>query len=413
MNSFSEWLGNDEMSAVAVWFQQLQSRIVSSIRAGEGFISVSISSLAGVGSNIGIGAATEHFWGFSEVTEKGWKGKAAVAAAGELGLGWSAKDSGAFARGMNAGQRSIPAMVGKEMGLLFEVEVFIYLVNTFKLKPVGPRNLAWANGESNRLIGVIAAKIGANLGRLVVEFIKAHAGGAKGMAPLIHSKAMALVRQCIVNSIEFTGGADGVAGATTRLKEDTADLRIGCSQYLDGMRSSLGFSLKAGTETEVEVRGLGPGRALSILGASDAVIANMKAIESPEERRVALISYMGSAALANFKDNPTKLAKLLDLLVTGGSDTIPAYRSLLKPGTGPGFNPAIGKDFNTAEGPGRKLSAKLGSSPVIDVTSNATYVKINYKVQGGNHYGTSVIFEPEADASKVLVRVTNLGSRNG
>ena len=413
------------MSAVSLWFQQMQSRIISSIQPSEGFISVSISSLiktpnfasagpiANPSGNVGIsgsGAAMEHF---VEVTEKGWKGKAAVSAADELGLGWNVKDSGAFARGMNAGQKSIPAMVGKEMGLLFEVEVFIYLVNTFKLKPIGQKDLAWASNESIRLGSVISAKIGVRLGKLVIEFIKAHSGGGKGMAPLIHSKAMALVRQCIVNSIEFTGGADGEAGASARLKEDTADLRIGCEDYLTGMRSSLGFSLKAGTETEVEVRKLGPGRALSILGASDAIIRQIKGIEDPAMKRQSLITAMNTAATKNYRNNPKKLASLLDLLVTGGSDTIPAYRSLLKPGMGPGFGSAIGRDFNTGEGPGRKISAKMGNSPIIDIISNATYVKINYKIQGGNHYGTSVIFEPESDGSKVFVRVTNLGSRNG
>jgi hypothetical protein len=101
MNNFREWLGQSEngMAEVQTWLSSLESRVVSSIHASEGYISLSISSLV----------INQVF----EVTEKGWKGKAAIKAASGLGLGWNTKDTATFARGMNAGKRSIPQLVGK------------------------------------------------------------------------------------------------------------------------------------------------------------------------------------------------------------------------------------------------------------------------------------------------------------
>jgi hypothetical protein len=434
MSNFREWLGQSEnsMAEVQSWISGLMSRIAASIRPSEGYISVSISSLASVapitpsGAVSPVGAASVapmslsasvvHSGGIlDEVTEKGWKGKAAVQAAAGMGLGWNAKDTAAFSRGMNAGRRSIPQLVGKEMGLLFEVEVFAFLVQTFKLKVVGQKDLSWALQEQVRLGGVITGKVGANLGRLVIEFIKQHAVGKTGMGNLIHSKAMALVRQCVVDSIEFMGG-DGEAGVSARLREDTADLRIGCEKYLPGMRGDVGFSLKAVTETQVDVRSLGPMKALSILGGSRRALKTLKDMGSnplyeSSEKRAYLLDQMKLAAEANYTNKPKKFAALLELLVTGGADTIPAYRSLLQSDSSPGWSPAIGKDFVTGEGPGKKLGAKMGSSPVIEVKANSTYVKIVYMVGGGNHYGTSVQFEPDVEGSKVSVVVSNLVNR--
>ena len=426
-SNFREWLGQSELSEVETWFSSFSSRVASSIRPSEGYISVSISSLPTLApvtpisasgsispvdatnhAPMTLAASVVHLGDLIEVTEKGWKGKAAVKAANDMGLGWNAKDTTSFFKGMNAGKRSIPTLVGREMGLLFEVEIFSFLVTTFNLKVVGDRDLAWASTEKIRIVNEISGKVGVNLGRLVVDFVVSHATGKTGMGNLIYSKAMSLVRKCIVDSIEFKGGE---GGRSAKLRSDTADLRIGCEKYLPGVRSDVGFSLKAVTESQVMVRDLGFMKALSILGASRSMIRNIKNIEDVSERRDALLEELHKAAEKSFANKPRKFASLLDLLVTGGADTIPAYRSLLQADSSPGWSNAIGKDFVTGEGPGKKLGAKIGSSPNIEVKSNSTYVKITYMVGGGNHYGTSVQFEPSADARAVSVVVSNLINR--
>lgn len=190
------------MAEVASWVNQLKSAVMASLRQSPGMISVSISSLAdsmasgasirpstavggarqGLERPMALAASVEHPGAIvNEVTEKGWKGKAAADAVSGMGLSWPQKDLLSFSKAMSGGKRSIPQLVGKEMGLLFEVEVFIFLVTTFKLKVVGTKDVAWATQEQARLNGVISGKIGANLGRLVGEFIKQHAIGGKGM----------------------------------------------------------------------------------------------------------------------------------------------------------------------------------------------------------------------------------------
>jgi hypothetical protein len=157
---------------------------------------------------------------------------------------------------------------------------------------------------------------------------------------------------------------------------------------------------------------------MQILGAGPREIRKVRATYSnplfdDSEKRAAVLEGMKKAAEANYKNRPKKFAALLELLVTGGADTIPAYRMLLKADSEPGWSGAIGKDFVTGEGPGRKLGAKMSGSPVIDVKSNATYVQLTYMVGGGNHYGTAVKFEPSADGAAVSVTVSNLLSKGG
>lgn len=430
MNSFREWLEIAEksgMTEVAAWLKQFEQRVVSSIKTHEGYISLSISSLASVVASIATSAssvgnqspmslAASVVHSGDLLSEAIDKGKLAVGAVSDMGLGWNAKDSKAFEKGMNAGRHSLPQMVGREMGLLFEIEVFVFLVENFKLKTIGEKDLTWAMGERNRLNEMILMKSGKNLGRLAIEFIVGHASGKSGMGNLIYSKAMKLVRQCVVDSIEFTGGNAGEY--TARLKSDTADLRIGCEKYLPGVRSDVGFSLKAVTETRIEVRSFRPLRALKALGAGSRMLEKIEFIfEDPFgehdslSKRKSLMEAMKKAAELNYTNKGKKFANLLEFLVTGGADTIPAYRSLLSGDSSPGWSGAIEKDFVTGDGPGRKLGAKSGSSPVIEVKSNDTYVKITYMVGGGNYYGTSVIFEPTADGSSVSVSVNNLVSR--
>lgn len=363
-----------------------------------------------------IAASVEHPGAvIGEAEAKGWKGQGALdSVAGKVS--WTGPEQKKFAQAFSAGKKSLPVLVGKEMGLLFEIMVFEFLVTKYGLKPVGGKDLAFAQAEKTRLVGEITSKVGAAMSKLVVDFIGVHAGGGPdSMAELIYAKGKSLIRECVMNAIEFTGGADW---GTVKLKSDTADLRVGCEQYLPGMRADVGFSLKAVTETEIEVRAFGGTKTARLLGAGSRAIANLKAVMSnplydEAEKRKELMDVLSAAATANFANKPRKFAALLEMLVTGGADTIPAYKNLVRDNAAVGWSGAIGKDFVTGEGPGRKVGAKVGSSPVIDVKTTPTYVRIVYNVTGGNHYGTSVKFEPSGDGSRVSVVVSNLVSKGG
>lgn len=428
MNNFKEWLNGNEMDMTEVvsWMKQISSQILNSIQQHPGYISVKISSKTPIFASpapqvqnapaeptMSLAASTVNLGALvSEASrEKGWKGDAAVNAVKNMGGNWSTKDQNTFRKAMGNGKQSLPMLVGREMGLLFEIEIFIFLVTTFKLKPIGQKDLAWSIAERSRLINLINSKVGPNLGRLVQDFIQQHAGG-NGMGQLIHGKAMALVRECIVNSIEFTGGTDGT---NARLREDTADLRIGCEQYLnDAMRTDVGFSLKAVTNTTIEVRTFSNTKALAILGSGRRAIKQAREmltnpLYEPQERRNSLMTSLFDTAKANYENNPRKFASLLELLVTGGADTIPAYRNLINPDSSPGWSGAIAKDFNTKESPGKKLGAR--NSAEIKVIKTNSYVKLTYISPTGNHAGTSVIIEPDGNGASVKVKVSNLLSK--
>jgi hypothetical protein len=413
MFQFKEFVGVDAELMPFV------TRLKQGVRfsTGEGYVSITFPKIAdemAAPTPMRLAASVVHPGDLVEITQKGWKGPAATGAiAGQIGH-WKPAEKASFEKAMDAGKKSLPSVVGKEMGLLFEIEVFLYLLNTHKLSPVGTMNLASATAEKTRLEGEIATKLkDPNLGKLVCEFIRIHAGGGSGgMGELIFQKSSALIRACIIDSIEFLGGAGWGAGAG-KLKSDTADLRLICSSAAGADRSSLGFSLKAVTETQIEVRSFGLGKSYALLGGK-----NIKALKDiltnplyeDSERPELVLSMFEKAARRNA--GPRRFAKLLELLVTGGAETLPAYRMLVRNIGEPGWSGAIGKDFGTSEAPGvGKLAAQSGAK--IDVKKTKTYVSLTYMVPGGNHYGTSIKFEPSVDLSKVSVYVSNLVSRGG
>ena len=73
----------------------------------------------------------------------------------------------------------------REMGLLFEVETFIYLTDVLHLKPIGDQELTWAIGERVGRSNEIKAKkrISPELADLVAEFVHLHASGPQASPP--------------------------------------------------------------------------------------------------------------------------------------------------------------------------------------------------------------------------------------
>lgn len=420
MYGFSEWFAGSE--ELEVFVTNIRNGVLRSIRPGNGYISVSFpkpGGQVGLAPQLRLAAGVVHTGPLmAEITEKGWKGKTATAALGPALAHWTTGQRGSFEKGMDAGKHSLPSLVGKEMGFLFEIEVFIHLLRSYGLKPLGAKDLAYAMGEKTRLEQEIARKLrNQQLAALACEFIEVHAGsGENGMAGLIYKKSLELIRDCKVDTVEFTGG--DVTAYRARLKSDTADLRVGCGTAMAGGRSDVGFSLKAVTETQIEVRSFSIGRALMLLGGSSTAAKKLQSVlQNPlfdeKDKQQEILRVYEKTAARNYQNKPQKLARLLELLVTGGADTLPAYRMLVRNIGEPGWSGAVEKDFVTGEGPGSKLGAKLGSSPAITVKATKTYISLTYMVEGGNHYGTSIKFEPMADGSKVSVYVSNLVSKGG
>lgn len=392
--SFNEWIG--PLEALQSWVMTHKQSILRTLRPSEGYVSISFPT------------------SIHEVTERGWKGPTATRALGsELGH-WSGAERGKFEKAMDAGQKSLPSVVGKEMGLLFEAYVFLYLVKTYSLRVVGGRSLEFVETQRVKIEADILRKLrNSSLAKTVIDFIGIHAGGGSvGMGEMIYRKTLRLVKDCPVDSIEFLGGDGGEYAS--RLGSDTADLRIGCGKAMGAnVRGNIGYSLKAVTETQVEVRSFSVGRAAKLLGAGKNTLRGIKDIlQNPlndeREKKELILDFMHKAADETYTNQPRKLAKLLTLLVTGGADTLPAYRMLVRNAGEPGWSGAIGRDF--VAGDEARLGAKAGSE--VTVKKTATYISLTYMAPGGNHYGTSVKFEPQLNGT-VSVYVSNLVSAGG
>lgn len=413
--NFKEWMNNTPDVELKNWLNQFQSAIIRSIKPAEGYISLQIASLIKptlpqavnlMPSN----ANLEH--SVNEISKPGWKGDAVINSLDNK-VNWTNTDKRVFKAGMSAGQNSLPNKVGREMGLLFETKIFLYLVKNFKLKPIGEKNVAYVLTEQSRLIDEINQKAQA-LAPLAIEFIGIH---ANEMAEMIYKKTLELITECKVDSIEFTGGsASDYSQNYKKLKGDTADLRVGCSKYLEGTRKDIGYSLKASTETQLEVRSFPPHKAINILMGSKRQQKHIydtfnTPIMNLEEKKSELMKMLSHLATKNFSDRPKRFARLLELLTTGGADTLPAYRNLARGNGEPGWSGALQKDINTTENPSNKLNPKMGAT--VEVIVNSTYVALKYMVPGGNHYGTTIKFQPDSYGKSVAVDITGLTSKGG
>ena len=406
--SFKEWLNsslsnsvlsssalsNEDLVELDKWFHDLSNAALKSISTYPGFISLKFVLLPDrgvmdrpVNQKELIAACVGHSGVI--MSEVGWKGDAALGVVDKMGIKWGEKDRERFRRGMGGGRRSLPSVIGREMGLLFEVMVFRYLLGE-GLRSMGERDGLWSSGEEDRLMGEIRGKVGDKLGGLVYEFMGGHVREIGGE---IFSRAKLVGGGCL-DSVEFTGGDGGMD--RSRLRSDTADLRVGCGEKI------IGFSLKAVTETQVDVRTFSIRRAIKVLGGSGREFEKNPLMDE-KEMRVELIGVMEGLARKNFEKFPKRFGRLLTLLVTGGGNTLPAYKGLLG-GGGVGWGEKIGNDF----GIGRVLRSEGG---IVRVVETVTYMKMIYMVSGGNRYGTSVIFEPSSDGSRVSVVVSNLISR--
>ena len=361
--------------------------------------------------------------------EPGGKGGVALRAiAGSIGH-WTDPQKEKFQRAMNAPKHfSLPAQVGREMGLLFEIEAFLYLVQKHGLTAIGGFDLQAGLAEQQRLEQQLNAKLSKSLTALVMEFIRIHAGGPPhGMGEMMYQKTVALIgRNCQVNAIEFTGGG---GARYNRIKQDTADIRIGCDQFMQGQRSSIGWTMKAATEPEMSIRHLSMKKALQVLGGKKYWKQAVRMVKStldnplmdPAEMRSDVIRTLVKLAQRRFAGNPTAFVRLLELLTTGGSDTLPAARNLARNLGGAGWSGAFGMDFGTGEGEGRKLSARLQANPTVTVDSNPTYMHITYRLpnkelakgQKGTNFGTRLKFEPSTDLRTVEIWVNNMTALGG
>jgi len=286
-------------------------------------------------------------------------------------------------------------LISKDMGLLFETEVFIALITGKKLKPVNGHGLPEAKEIRNHHLEAIKARItnGAVYRRIVV-LVRSH---GIDLANQIYYRAMqnqTLQKKCQgqITQVEFSGGSSGW-GVT-----DIADIKIGCD--LDKM----GFATKFTSEAKVAYRSLSAQTMYSILGGSEPStfedeLKKAMAIDTSEAKQFMIDTYHGLAKQL-MAGNPNKFVEFLNYVLTAGKNTFSAARNYTRNMGGAFWSGAMQRDFITSDTPATPLSPKDGA--VVTVGANQTYVKMLYKLQGGSRDGTYVTLEPDVKVADLF-----------
>jgi len=310
-------------------------------------------------------------------------------------------------------------VISRDMGLLFETEVFIALITAKKLKPVNGHGLAEAKEIRTHHLDAIKGRItnGAVFGR-IVALVRNH---GIDLANQMYDRAMQnqnLQKKCNgqVTEVEFTGGSSGWGVA------DIADIKIGCD--LDKM----GFATKFTSEAKIAYRSLIAGTMYSVLGGTNPTEFDAKLKEAMEEGAPAAKQYMIGVyyeLASNMDGDPAKFVEFLNYILTAGKNTFPAARNYTRNTGGANWSVAMQRDFKTSDMPGTPLDPK--DDAVVTVSANQTYVKLLYKLKGGSRDGTYVTLEPDIktaelfgdeddfapsskDIARVVIKVNNIAT---
>jgi hypothetical protein len=317
---------------------------------------------------------------------------------------------------------------GAELGYLFEVEVFLHLLKSKKLKDRDDEEGVQVNSfqlfekRKQKYIQDIGNKLGARLGKRKVEAInllcKMVLENAQDLGEQIYEKSRQILK-CNPDQISFSGGREAGWSDT---RQNPADISLYCTNVLNSRRrGQLGWSIKFTTEHKVHVASLRAFPAYKLLGGK----SNQKFERDLEEAmtgsgqltffkdwRLAVIDLLKKPA-QEFQGNPKKFVSLLNDLLSGVNekgtrfDTFPAVRNYARTIKGGSeWSGNMQKDFIATSDPLAKLKAR--SDATVDVISNNTYVKLVYHRPEGSRSGTAITFEPRSE--RVIVKVTNLTS---
>jgi hypothetical protein len=430
---FAEWLqdqeSNDIASAVLPYINQWKNAILGSMKVQDGYISFSFPQTSAQ-------PMLQAAWYIPDLNEAaktgGWgkeggKGTVAYNKIQPYVQHWSGQDVASFKRGLTAHIRDI----SQEMGYLFETEAYLYLVDAIGLKPLGqdvfdvggPEAIAgrvralrdeWA--EKIRRKGRITPRFA----ELVIEFVRLHATGPlnkptgmpNGMGHLMYQKTVKLLgRKCKVDSVMYTGGAG--------YSNDKSDIHIGCENAMQGVRSDIGYTMKFGSEPTQQVASSTFGRAFALLSGDKNAARNMLSQVRQLEGRSKVSQYLellGPLVKQRFENKPRLFVKLLEYLVKGKGDVLPAVRYYTRNLGEPGWSGAFKKDLRTREGQGKKLAPHMNRNPQVTVRWTPNYLVINMTNPKGpwerNYQGISIEFWPDIDET-VNIKATQLASLGG
>lgn len=306
-------------------------------------------------------------------------------------LDWEPKQILTFKKTM---QKSIQR-IGKDMGLLFELYVYIHLIDVAGLNPIEGKDSFWAYSVRDQYMEKLQAKVSKASSPLILQFLELH---SKDMAEKMKAKASLLLK-CSVDSVKFSGGEDGNFGA----RKNPADIIIGCGQKM------VGFNLKFTSETKIHVASLAFHSAYALLGGKRPASFQQSVEEAGEESHQFVLGQLWELS-QQYENQPNKFTKMLNYLLSGSGEmpVVPAMRNYTRNRGNAEWSGGIELDFIVKD---NVLFPKPGATILVQSEQPKTYVQLTYKVKDGTPHGTSVFLEP--NQGKVNVKVNNLTSAGG
>jgi hypothetical protein len=291
----------------------------------------------------------------------------------------------------NAIQRALKAHiknVSKEMGLIFELQVFVYLAKDKKMKVGSQEDAAWAQNEITKNYQLLKVKVGGqDTAPRIFAFITHH---SETMADEIYNKAKALLKE-EPETVTFAGG---VTSQDFKIGRQTADLII----------DKIGFSMKFTSDTIIGLLETTPAGMYQMLGGEDpSFIQNLDSMS--EKDMVSTLTQEYSLLVNDMTKNNQRFSYFINRVLAGSNPTgsiprtYPAFRNYVHNDTAVGFSPAIQKDFDVY---GHKLTVKKDAK--IQVRTTETNIVIH--IQKDSKYGTGIRIRVKPD--RIVVEMRNL-----
>lgn len=279
------------------------------------------------------------------------------------------------------------AKIAQSLGFLFEIEVFQYLERNGMFD--ADKGIMQLAKVKKTYVDDIVKHTG-TAANLILEMLQIH---VKNLADQIIEKSKKILG--CADMIWFTGGTK----ASWEGRNSPADIYIGCSE----VEEKTGFSVKFGSETRINLASLSLNTVITLLNKS----FKLQEIEKDENWSYNVSKMLYEAAQGM---TPARFVSILNYLITGRENVIPAFRNYASTELGnAGWSENIQKDFLISKKLSEPLKARQDSEVVLDF--NSTYMKATYKVPNGSYSGTFLLFVPnDPSIGKINIKVNNMTS---
>ena len=293
--------------------------------------------------------------------------------------------------------------IASPLGLLFEIETFLYFIETMGLKDreeeeAVPSVDYFKSLREKHQVQIKQALANPDHQRIAFFATRTH---AQDLANDMYKRSKAVLK-CSPDAVSFSGGLTS--------RSDPADISLICSKVMQ----QLGWSVKYTSRAEIKMADVSDKKAYALLRGRSPKRFTQEMAQAKEQWnelddftawRDPLLDYLEEAANEYFDSPhaPKRFAKLLNTIISRGYKTLPAirkYTSGMRGGAG--WSPAIRKDFNIRQ---QKLVGK--DTATVDVRRTDAQLIIHYR--GDSRFGTKIIFHPWTN-DDIKIDVSNLTS---